>query len=151
MKKIKSRRSKPSFKKKKVVGFVLFSLIIPIFLIGIYTFVMWKSSGEFVSPIPTVLRVKVLGNFIQQKPVELEIEQFLKNNRIEYKDINKIADHYYKVAFKDGEEILFTDKKSVSTQVSSLQLILKRLTIDGKQFKRLDFRYDKPVIVFKES
>lgn len=53
------------------------------------------------------------------------------------------------VTLASGEEILFSTSKSYDMQISSLQLILSRLTIEGRKIKSLDFRFDKPVIIFR--
>jgi hypothetical protein len=50
---------------------------------------------------------------------------------------------------KDGPEVFFSEKKEATTQVGSLQLIFSRAKIEGKSLKRVDLRFDKPVIVEK--
>lgn len=55
----------------------------------------------------------------------------------------------FQVRLSGGEEILFSREKNLHDQVASLQLILSRLTIEGKAVKRLDLRFDKPVIELK--
>lgn len=56
---------------------------------------------------------------------------------------------------EDGDSITFTVNNStvfISTikdmdkQIGSLQLTIRALTMEGKEFHRLDFRYDRPVI-----
>ena len=71
----------------------------------------------------------------------------LDKKRISYESIEKIDD-YYLVKTNDGGEILISDRKNLDEQVSSLQLISSRLKIEGKTFRRLDFRYEKTVITF---
>ena len=44
--------------------------------------------------------------------------------------------------------VILSSKKDIRSQISSLQLILSRLTIEGKKLKILDFRYDNPVVSF---
>lgn len=48
----------------------------------------------------------------------------------------------------DGKTIIISLNKDIEQQVSSLQLTIRELTMEGKEFHRLDFRYDKPVITF---
>jgi len=52
------------------------------------------------------------------------------------------------VELRDGGELILSSKKDLENQLSSLQLILSRLTIEGKKLKKLDFRYDNPVVSF---
>ena len=43
---------------------------------------------------------------------------------------------------------IFDKKKKIPEQRTSLQLILSRLTIEGKQASKIDFRFDNPVVTF---
>ena len=52
------------------------------------------------------------------------------------------------VELKDGGKVIFSSKKDLKKQITSLQLVLSRLTIEGKKLKILDFRYDNPVVSF---
>jgi len=45
-------------------------------------------------------------------------------------------------------QIIFSSKKEISDQITSLQLVLSRLTIEGKKLKTLDFRFANPVVSF---
>lgn len=77
-----------------------------------------------------------------------QLQRQLKNSNIEFKSVTPIGD-YYKVELSGGETVLFSQKKDISMQIASLQLILEQLTIEGKGFKELDFRFDKPVVNFR--
>lgn len=76
------------------------------------------------------------------------IEKLLKQKGVKYKSI-AYRENSYIIVLANDAEALFSSKKDAEVQVSSLQLVINRLTIEGKSFKRLDFRFDKPVIVFK--
>jgi hypothetical protein len=43
-------------------------------------------------------------------------------------------------------EIFLTRDKDINPQLASLQFILSRLTMEGKGFRSLDLRFDKPII-----
>lgn len=91
------------------------------------------------------------GNLSKETTVEgtqETIEKLLKQKGIKYKSI-AYRDNSYIIVLANDAEALFSSKKDAEVQVSSLQLVINRLTIEGKSFKRLDFRFDKPVIVFK--
>jgi len=77
-----------------------------------------------------------------------KIENMLLNKNISYLSINKNNQLYYVISLKDNGEVIVSTQKNISDQLGSLQLILNRLTIEGKRFKSLDFRYDKPVISY---
>ncbi len=76
-------------------------------------------------------------------------EQKLNDAKIAFANISEQNDGSLVIKLKEGGEVILSSKKDIQTQVSSLQLILSRLTIeDGKKLKNLDFRYDSPVVSF---
>lgn len=75
------------------------------------------------------------------------ISESLLKKQIFYSSI-EIASDSYLVNLSDGGQVILSPSKDIEVQISSLQLILKRLTIEGKRIKKLDFRFDKPVLVF---
>lgn len=76
------------------------------------------------------------------------ISQTLREKKIQYKDLETTKDLKYKVKFEDNAEAIIDPKKDIDEQITSLQLILSQLKIEGKAFKRLDFSYQKPIISF---
>jgi competence protein ComGC len=77
-----------------------------------------------------------------------QVSDMLQKSNIAFSSIEKRGDSSYVISLKDGGKVVITENKNVQSQISSLQLILSRLTIEGKRFKNLDFRYDKPVVSF---
>lgn len=75
-----------------------------------------------------------------------KVEQILKGKEIPYQNLEVEDDLSYKIVLSSGSEVYLDSKKDLTTQLSSLQLILSQLKIEGKTFKRLDFRFEKPVI-----
>jgi len=49
------------------------------------------------------------------------------------------------VKLGNGTQIYFP-KENLETKVASLQLLLKRFTIEGRKIKVIDLRYSKPII-----
>lgn len=76
------------------------------------------------------------------------ISKTLKDHKIKYKDLETTKDLKYKIKFEDNAEAIIDPKKDIESQITSLQLILSQLKIEGKAFKRLDFSYQKPIISF---
>lgn len=72
----------------------------------------------------------------------------LKEKGFLIKEIHEY-DTTYIIIFETGEKILFSKEKSLEGQISSLQLISSRFTIEGKHFTELDLRFDRPVVVPK--
>lgn len=74
------------------------------------------------------------------------IENKLKEYKIEYNLLSTQKDLNYLVKLKSGGEVVIDPGKNIDQQLSSLQLILSQLKIEGKTLKRLDFRFEKPII-----
>lgn len=104
---------------------------------------------KFISPIANTYK-NVLAVIANNSPKNQLIE-LLHKDSIPYASISSYGDGSMLVKLKNGEEVLLSSKKSLETQVSSLQLILSRLTIEGKRIAKLDLRFDNPVIVFAAS
>lgn len=141
---IRRRRKKPLFRYLVffcVVSGALFLLISLRYtsLSSLFT----KSS--FVSPIPVI--VSKLN--LVQNPNQEQFERLLKEHNASFFSISVASDSSYIVQLKEGEEVIFSPEKNIEKQVASLQLIQKRLTIEGKSFIRLDLRFTNPIIILK--
>ncbi len=98
--------------------------------------------------------------FIEKDPIYLNplskdqtsissiIKKGLKEKKIEYVTLETSKELNYIIKFDKDSKAIIDPKKDIGEQLSSLQLILSTLKIEGKMFKRLDFRYQKPVISF---
>jgi len=132
------RRKKTVIKRKsfKALYYLIAALILSLllFFTGFY---LNKYFPDFLSPLA------------REKFKEgIELEKALKKESIKFIKITPQSDLSFLVELIDKEEVIFTSKKDFESQIASLQLIAKQLTIEGKRFKRLDFRYDKPMIMF---
>lgn len=74
-----------------------------------------------------------------------KIGRLLSNASISFSSIS-FTGGYFDIELVDGGRVYISSRKDPSIQVSSLQAILKQLTINGKKFQIIDFRFDKPVI-----
>lgn len=101
----------------------------------------------FVSPITFSIKEKI--GILSGGSSNKKLENLLSQKNITFSSISILNDSSYLVKVTDDEEIIFSATKPMESQVSSLQLILSRLTIEGKRFTRLDFRFDKPVVTFR--
>jgi hypothetical protein len=79
---------------------------------------------------------------------QTSLESDLAKNKIHFASIKANLDGSFTVDLVSGEEVILSSKKDIGSQLSSLQLILTRLTIEGKKLKKLDFRFDNPVVSF---
>ncbi len=129
---------------------IFFILIIVIFLciclaVTVY-FLYGRNKKLFVSPLPHT-RLPIVELLGDKDTGQLERE--LAKKGVDFESIVISSDSGYIVQLKTGEEVLMSKTRSLDEQFSSLQVILPRLTMEGKRFTRLDLRFDKPVIVFK--
>lgn len=79
----------------------------------------------------------------------VKVEEELEKQSISFGKVSSNSDGSLSVKLKNESEIIFSSKKDVKSQITSLQLMLSRLTIEGKELKSLDFRFDNPVVSFK--
>ena len=71
-----------------------------------------------------------------------------KSKNISYISIETAKDLSLIIKLDKERQVIIDPDKDINQQLSSLQLILSQLKIEGKLFKRLDFRYQKPIISF---
>lgn len=92
-------------------------------------------------------------NYINPLSINRNSSQYLFKEKLEKSNLGftKIVinkDDSISATLKSGGSVIFSLKKDLSSQITSLQLILSRLTIEGKKLKTLDFRFDNPVVSF---
>ncbi len=129
-------KSKSGRKKQRIV-FVLLTL----FLIALTVLLFLPHLAK-----KTLLISPVTRNGSQEAK---KIETLVLNAQISVLSISPHADSSYKIVLQDGGEVIISLKKSIEKQITSLQPILKQLTIEGKKFNRIDFRFDKPLVVYE--
>lgn len=135
-KKTVTKRQKKE-KSRKKLGFILvFIGLLEISLLLFYTAFIEKKP-EPISPLSE-----------NQTSFNLVLEKKLREKKIEFISLETEKDLNYKITLKNKEEVIIDVKKDIDLQLSSLQLILNQLKIEGKLLKRLDFRYQKPIISF---
>lgn len=132
---VTKKQKKVEARKKLAITLIIVGLLI-LNLILVY-------SAFFQKPKPILSPLS--KNQISSNEV---FEKKLKESNIEYTSITTEKDLSYLVKLKSGGEVLIDQDKDVEEQLSSLQLILKQLKIEGKTLRRLDFRYQKPIITF---
>jgi hypothetical protein len=111
---------------------------------GFYFYEMHKPL--YVSPLSSI---KAFTLPSRDEIGKRTLEKGLSENHIEYASI-KTSGSDLIVQLKNGTNVTFSSKKDIILQISSLQYILTRLTMEGKLFSRLDLRFEKPVIVLKK-
>lgn len=97
-----------------------------------------------------ILDKKIISPLAQKYPsYESEnVAEDLSKAGISFSSIKRSSDSLYIISLSDGGQVIITPTKNIKNQISSLQLMLSRLTIEGKRVKVIDFRYDRPVVRF---
>lgn len=142
---IKRKLKKKYSKITKIVYlFVICCLLLIFSLVGVYLYI--KNQKNFISPLP------VDSQALQDKQVQKkELAEKLKKQGISFVSIANFSNEAYDIHLRTGEEVIIASKKNIEVQIASLQVVLSQLTMEGKRFNRLDFRFDKPVITLNEK
>jgi len=74
--------------------------------------------------------------------------QFFKEIEYQVKEVIIKSEDMIIFLSDSNRQILLTNKKDERQQAAQLKIIIKQLKIKGKDFKKIDLRFDKPVIVF---
>ena len=136
---LSNRRSR-----RKRVGKILGILCLSIGIFSVGFLLLLRKSDVLIRPIPEGSLSQVLGD--NDDSIK-KIEKSLKEEKVVYKDVKKIGSSGYEVTLVSGEKVLLSDTKDLRSQLSSLQVIISRLTMEGKRFSKLDLRFDRPAIV----
>jgi len=89
------------------------------------------------------------GDYLSFSDIKMAVELIDFFNQISFavKKVDIKSDDM--LIFNLGDkEILLTDKKDKNWQKTQLKKIIKQFKIEGKEFKKIDLRFDKPVVVF---
>jgi hypothetical protein len=111
-------------------------------------FFLSRGDSRLISPIPYLAKTFQLPGGNSDEVVR-ETETLLQQKQLTYTTIAPAGDRIL-VTIPDNGEVTLSSKKNLNQQISSLQVIKLRLTMEGKRFSRLDLRFDKPVIVLHE-
>ena len=123
-------------KKKRLLILVLLAIFLIALSILLF-FPRLTKKALFISPVAT--------NSSQDAK---KIETLLLEADISFSSIS-FLDYYYIVMLSDGGQVILSLKKDIEKQITSLQPILKQLTIEGKKFNRIEFRFDKTLVVYE--
>ena len=120
--------------KKKIKIYIILVAVLGLAMLLLNFSVTFKNS-LFVSPIGKVNTNGAL------------VEKLLKDNKIRFSAIIRQS-NYYSVNIQDNGQVKISQDKNIVEQITSLQRILRELTIEGKPFKSIDFRFSEPIISF---
>ena len=139
------RKQKRTAKKLFIIGLGGFGAVSAIAVGTFLLLTVEMSRPLFVSPLASM-------KFAQASQTDNKIETLrkeLKKGQIEFTSVEKTKEATYIVQLKQGGTVTFSAQKDIIAQIASLQFILSHLTMEGREFSKLDLRFEKPVIVFK--
>jgi hypothetical protein len=95
------------------------------------------------------LQTKV-GEKIAQEEVQktIEILMGMKLRLLEPKVSRPVSFREIEIWLENEILVLFDGQKDIGVQLDSLQFIYSRSKIEGKQIKKIDLRFDKPVVLY---
>lgn len=143
MNKIPERKRKRVFKKLLGVALVTLIVLSVIGAGGYYVFTIKFKKPLYISPLST----KNLNVMQDDDPLGI-IKKQLVQKKVSFTDVKVASNSSILVTLTDGGVVTFSSEKDILSQVSSLQFILARLTMEGREVRSLDLRFSKPVIVF---
>lgn len=135
----KKRQLKKERNKKRVkTAFIALFFLSSILIFIEYLYLNFSFGKTFyISPIAQ-----------NKASVVIVLEKELEKSNISFKSVQAKQDGSLLIELSDGGSIIFSQKKDIKNQISSLQLVLTRLTIEGKKLKSLDFRFNNPVVSY---
>ena len=57
-----------------------------------------------------------------------------------------VSNSIISIKLKDGPEVLFTAENDLNLAINAMDGIIKKMTIDNKKPKKIDLRFDKPIV-----
>ena len=121
--------------KKKLTAYISLLIILGLLVSFINLFLQSKNSS-YISPLGK-------SNIDRSR-----VEKILKDNNILFSQVLILADSSYGVNIPNNGQVKLSSQKDIKKQITSLQRILRELTIEGKPFKSIDFRFEEPIISF---
>ncbi len=139
---MQSRIVKRKAKKGMFLVLISAAVIIGIFLI----FIAIKSILPFVNSSNN--NSKIIDPVVKSAETS-DIKKILESKNIDATSVVEATNSaYITVQIKDGPKVYFSRSKDTEWQVTSLQLMLTRLTIDNKKPTTIDMRYARPIVKF---
>lgn len=134
---------------------IFFEFFLAVVFIAVL-FGMYSTVGKAVyhrsllSPLPAFSKEQrpVVSKKMREQQVMRDLLEVSLQHKVKLATISAISQTSATASLSQGGNVIFSLEKPLDQQMSSLQLIISRLTIEGKGFTRIDFRFNDPVISF---
>lgn len=137
----KRKFRKRNKKIRRIVLPIFYFLLVGVVSGGVYYVHLLRSQNKSDSPT-----LSVSAHAPLKKDANLTLlEKSLREENLDFSSITP-SNSQYIVHMQNKSDIIFSSQKDIHSQISSLQFILPRLTMEGKPFSRLDLRFDKPIL-----
>src|SRR3989344_4762011 len=146
LQKTTARKKRNIIKKIIFFGGVGTILIFGIIFLFVYKYLL-NPRIQFLSPLSS--EVSAVWN--QTNDNKSELISIFKKEHINFSKISTVQNSTLLVILPNEEEVLMSSDKDLHLQVTSLQVIVSRLTMEGKRFKKRDLRFGRPVITLLEN
>ncbi|MEK7160063.1 MAG: hypothetical protein AAB702_01115 [Patescibacteria group bacterium] len=134
----KRQLKKEKIKKRTKTAFIVLFFLSIILIFIEYLYLNFSFGKTFyISPVSQNKTSKTIA-----------LEKELEKSNILFKRVSVSSDRSLLIELADGGIVIMSPKKDIKNQISSLQLVLSKLTIEGKKLKSLDFRFNNPVISY---
>lgn len=137
-----SKRINRKSKKRKAKIILTISIVLLVLIFGGLAYFKLTSKIPFVSPLPASYKINASNEADKSK---LALESQLRAKKISFTKVTRASD-FFIVQLENKSTVIISRNKDTAPQLASLQFILTRLTMEGKAFRELDLRFDKPVI-----
>lgn len=135
----------PQRKIKARIGLFIFatSLFLATFALCVIFFAFFiMSHFRLISPL-----TKNMQRISDDGSVDI-VKNLCQADHIPCISVSNLSDGSVQIILDSGAVVILSVKKDFKNQLASLQQALSQLTIKGKQFKKLDFRFANSVIEF---
>lgn len=138
------KKSNRKIRKKKIFFFWYIALILFVLVAaGMASFIFAINRISAISPLPFDF-----SKDEKELVTPFFVERALKKKNIAFVSVAEASESAFFVTLPSNTQVVMSKQKNIERQASSLQFILKRLTIEGKAIKLIDLRFDSPVVVF---
>lgn len=124
---------------KKIAILLIFTLL----FFSLLTF-SFREKLVFQNPFAK----KEITTPLPEKDQTRELEMLLREKAIDTSFSPVASESSLLITLASGTSVLFSIKKDLSLQVNSLQIIINKLTIEARMAKKIDFRFEEPIVVY---
>jgi hypothetical protein len=131
-------------KAKKLVSYLFVSsgLFIGVFAICVGIYVLRHKNTAVMSPLAHFGQAVFASS---DSLVATQVEELCHKYSLSCQHIS-VKGHDEADLTIDNHLVILSTKKNIEQEIASLQLTIRALTMEGKGYRGLDFRYDRPVI-----